>query len=103
DIRSPAPWTPESIRRSFAALAAALRERGAWKHLVIEGGATAGAVLHALGWRELTVAHEWAPGVASLCPAPPRECFLTIKPGSYAWPDDLWRQLAISRPRTAAL
>lgn len=50
--------------------------------LVIEGGATAYAVLERLGWRDFTVAKEYGPGVVAL-----RHSATTVilKPGSYPW------------------
>lgn len=103
NIRSSVPWAPDAIRRAFATVAADLHRQGALKHLIIEGGATAAAAVHALGWSELTVVHEWAPGVASLRPPHPKDVYLTIKPGSYAWPDELWRQFVIAQPPAATL
>lgn len=58
--------------------------------LFVEGGATAAAVIHRLGWTRLTVLRELAPGVVSLRADEPRAPPLTIKPGSYAWPEAVW-------------
>ena len=50
-------------------------------NLVIEGGATAYAILRQLGWNDLTVTREIAPGVVRMRAA----CgtTVTLKPGSY--------------------
>ncbi|MDL2230294.1 hypothetical protein LJB87_00705 [Alistipes sp. OttesenSCG-928-L06] len=68
--------------------------------LIIEGGATAFAVLRALGWNRFRVTDEIAPGVVRMkldgnledfniwddC-----EVYITLKPGSYPWGDRLFR------------
>ena len=58
--------------------------------IFLEGGATASAIARGLDWRVLEVTREWALGVVSLriidAPGPG----ITIKPGSYHWPDLLW-------------
>lgn len=59
-------------------------------HLLLEGGATAAAVLRECGWNRLRVGREVAPGLAWMevvdAPAP----LLLIKPGSYPWPAAVW-------------
>jgi uncharacterized protein YgbK (DUF1537 family) len=58
--------------------------------IFVEGGATAAAVIRRLGWTRLTVLREIAPGVVSLRSDAPRAPPLTMKPGSYAWPEEVW-------------
>jgi hypothetical protein len=38
-------------------------------------------------WSRLEVRREWAPGVATLAVADENPLWLTIKPGSYSWPE----------------
>jgi uncharacterized protein YgbK (DUF1537 family) len=64
--------------------------RGPVSGLFVEGGATAAAVIHRLGWTRLTVLRELAPGVVSLRAEEPQAPPLTMKPGSYAWPEAVW-------------
>jgi uncharacterized protein YgbK (DUF1537 family) len=59
-------------------------------HLLLEGGATAVAVVHALGFTRLRADQCSAPGVVALCPIPAESPLLWIKPGSYDWPDEIW-------------
>jgi hypothetical protein len=40
-----------------------------------------------MGWSRLTVLRELAPGVATLAVETGESIQLTIKPGSYAWPE----------------
>lgn len=53
-------------------------------HLIIEGGATAWAILHALGLTVFEVVCQIAPGVVQLCSE--SGIRVTLKPGSYPWP-----------------
>jgi D-threonate/D-erythronate kinase len=58
-------------------------------HLFVSGGTTASAIVCRLGWSLLRVVAESAPGVVTLAvPTEPNRS-LTVKPGSYAWPDAL--------------
>jgi uncharacterized protein YgbK (DUF1537 family) len=88
------PPGPGQVRAAFAALAAALHREQALEHLLVEGGATASAIVRRLGWAQLDVVHEWAQGVVSLRPPADNRVLLTMKPGSYPWPEALWKHLA---------
>lgn len=59
-------------------------------HVLVEGGATASELIRRLNWSTLRVEQAYRQGAVSLsvgsaCP------WLTIKPGSYAWPDEFLR------------
>lgn len=56
-----------------------------------EGGATAAELVRRMNWPSLEVRYEWAPGVATLAVADDNTRWLTIKPGSYSWPDEWLR------------
>jgi len=79
------PLAPTHIAQGFAGMTRSLRDAGAFRHLLVAGGATAASVLRALGWQRLTVTHVWGPGVVSLQPAS-LDFIVTLKPGSYPWP-----------------
>ncbi|HOP98569.1 MAG TPA: four-carbon acid sugar kinase family protein [Verrucomicrobiota bacterium] len=66
-----------------------------------EGGATAAALVRRMGWRRMRVLREVAPGVATLGVECNRSILLTIKPGSYVWPDEI-REAPASGERAAA-
>ena len=53
----------------------------------LEGGATASGIARSLGWTPLEVIHEWSLGVVSLQVIDSRAPIVTVKPGSYDWPD----------------
>jgi hypothetical protein len=55
----------------------------------VEGGATAAALVRRLGWVRLSVCQEWATGVVSLEIKGQAQPLVTMKPGSYAWPEEI--------------
>jgi D-threonate/D-erythronate kinase len=52
-----------------------------------EGGATAAELVRHMGWGRLSVLAEPAPGVATLAIEGNPHQLLTVKPGSYTWPE----------------
>lgn len=62
------------------------------KNIFAEGGATSAELVRRMNWPRMEVRREWAPGVASLAVAGESSQWLTIKPGSYAWPEEWTRQ-----------
>lgn len=74
------------LRRVMAETVEALIHTLQPQEVVIEGGATAFALIERLGWRELGVSNQIAPGVVRLH-YPPKGVYLTFKPGSYPWGD----------------
>jgi hypothetical protein len=47
------------------------------------------------------VVGENAPGVATLRPCADAQCLLTLKPGSYPWPDGWWSSLVDAAGQSA--
>ncbi|MBQ6203079.1 MAG: four-carbon acid sugar kinase family protein [Prevotella sp.] len=75
------------LRRTMAEAAKQiLANRQTPTHVLIEGGATAFAVLEKLGWNSLHVEKEIAPGIVTLSH---KNFLITLKPGSYSWPSGL--------------
>ncbi|RMD92388.1 MAG: hypothetical protein D6813_05995 [Calditrichaeota bacterium] len=58
--------------------------------IIIEGGATASAILNCLKWNRFLPLQELAPGVVRLKIVDQNTPYVTVKPGSYAWPACLW-------------
>ncbi|MEM7213298.1 MAG: four-carbon acid sugar kinase family protein [Pseudomonadota bacterium] len=56
------------------------------RRLFVEGGATASALCHALGWKRFTVATPNTDGIGILAPFASDAATLFVKPGSYPWP-----------------
>ncbi len=57
--------------------------------LFIEGGATAYDLLQKLNWKSFTPTAELAPGVVRMQYALDTNKYITLKPGSYKWPEGL--------------
>jgi uncharacterized protein YgbK (DUF1537 family) len=58
--------------------------------LYIEGGATASATVRRLRWKRLVPCSEVAAGVVRMRVLERSEQYVTIKPGSYRWPEGIW-------------
>jgi uncharacterized protein YgbK (DUF1537 family) len=55
--------------------------------ILIEGGATAYGILNLQNWKTLTPVQELLPGVLRLQVSDHPTTYLTVKPGSYRWPE----------------
>ncbi len=77
------------IRRSMAMVVGMLKGEDMPRELIIEGGATANAVLEALEINVLLPQKEYAPGLIR-SHVPQQELAITMKPGSYPWTEELW-------------
>ncbi len=78
------------LRKTKAQVVQMIFEKTAIRELVIEGGATSAAILNRMNFNRFIPTHEWLPGVIRMQPEEKRDCFITIKPGSYPWPPGLW-------------
>jgi uncharacterized protein YgbK (DUF1537 family) len=81
---------PAILVGQLAAVAAAVLQEVPLDRLLLEGGATAAAVVRALGWTRLQACEAAAPGIGTLRPFGREGPILSIKPGSYDWPPELW-------------
>lgn len=63
--------------------------------LFIEGGSTAHSILKNLGLKEFEPLDELAPGVIRMRPQNFSDLYITVKPGSYNWPEQLLDLLLI--------
>ncbi len=78
-------------------LAAAVLKQAAIRHVYAEGGATAVELARRLGWTRLAVLREVAPGVTTLAVNGNRSLQLTIKPGTYVWPEEIQKAPAAAK------
>jgi uncharacterized protein YgbK (DUF1537 family) len=79
----------ELVRR-LAVSAQAVLAATPVRRVLLEGGATAAAVVRAMGWTRLAPSRHAAPGVGVLAPVAGAAVELCIKPGSYDWPAGFW-------------
>jgi D-threonate/D-erythronate kinase len=91
----PAMLAVDLLPTRLAELSAATLAR--WSgglRFVVSGGTTASAIVRRLGWDLLRVTSELAPGVVALDVPGFADLSITVKPGSYGWPDTLARALS---------
>jgi uncharacterized protein YgbK (DUF1537 family) len=88
------PGMPQILSDHLSAAVERVLGGVAVDRLYLEGGATAVAVVRRLGWTRFRVRKEWATGVVSMQVAGQAGPLVSMKPGSYAWPDELVPYLA---------
>lgn len=59
------------------------------RELLIEGGATGRAILDRMGWQRFDVIGEYGPGIVKMQVLGHQDQIVTLKPGSYPWPEEL--------------
>lgn len=79
----------QQVRESMAQVMASVQHTDTVQELIIEGGATARAVLEALHMDTLLPIWEYGQGVIRSS-VPETDCTVTLKPGSYPWTEKLW-------------
>lgn len=75
-----------ALRTRLAEVVTRMLEQCAVGELLLEGGATAFALLEKKGWTTLMPMNEFSPGIVRMAVAGKPNLFLTLKPGSYPWP-----------------
>lgn len=75
-----------ALRTRLAVVVTRMLEQCAVGELLLEGGATAFALLEKKGWTTLEPRNEFSPGIVRMAIAQKPSLFLTLKPGSYPWP-----------------
>jgi uncharacterized protein YgbK (DUF1537 family) len=80
----------KNLRMKTAALVQKIVSSAKINELFIEGGATAETVLRALQWGTFDVTGQYAPGVVQMRVPQEPDNYVTIKPGSYPWPNGIW-------------
>lgn len=80
---------PGLLKEKMAGLVHEVLQRSIVQELIVEGGATAWAVIKQSGLTQFFPVEEMAPGVVRMQTNDPG-LFITVKPGSYQWPEELW-------------
>jgi uncharacterized protein YgbK (DUF1537 family) len=81
------PGMPQVLGGYLAEAVGRVLGRAHVDRLFAEGGATAVALVRRMGWTRMRVRCEWATGVVSLEIVGQAAPLVSMKPGSYAWPD----------------
>ncbi len=83
---------PEEIRKAMAKIVnGVVKEMDSLEEIIIEGGATAALILDELAINSLAPVQEISPGVIRCITYQHNKKMITLKPGSYSWPLDLWK------------
>ena len=80
---------PVQLKEKMAGLVKEVLQRSMVQELIVEGGATAWALITQSGLTRFYPVEEMAPGVVRMQTNDPG-LFITVKPGSYQWPEGLW-------------
>lgn len=81
--------TAHQLRTLVAETVGAVVRSSMPAELIIEGGATAYAILEKQGWHRLIPEQELAPGTIRMRVTQTPGLFITVKPGSYRWPESI--------------
>ena len=79
----------KSLREKTAVIVAQVFKHNEVKELLVEGGATAFAILQQLNINQFKPVQEIATGVVRMQAVNHPELHITIKPGSYSWPEPI--------------
>ncbi|WP_428937974.1 four-carbon acid sugar kinase family protein [Fontivita pretiosa] len=85
------PGASLRYQEALAEVVEAVLQRSRIDLIFLEGGATASAVCRRLGWDTFAIVGELATGVVAMQPQRPQAPGIVVKPGSYPWPDAVWR------------
>jgi D-threonate/D-erythronate kinase len=61
------------------------------RELLVEGGSTASTIIKKLGFNRFFPIRELMPGVIRMSVEGKDDFYLTLKPGSYDWPTNIWK------------
>jgi len=79
-----------NLREKTATVVERVLKKIAVKDLMIEGGATASAIIKQLNLTHFVPIDEFSTGVVRMKATQCDDLFLTLKPGSYTWPAQVW-------------
>jgi hypothetical protein len=92
---------PALLLERLTEFAATLLNRQPHASILAEGGATAAALAERMGWKQFQVVAMAPAGVGVLQPlGDTAQPMFLIKPGSYDWPEAIWREFAGSAARS---
>lgn len=88
-------WTsevvdPVNLRNTMARIVKSVTGSINLKELLIEGGSTAAAILQQLNVKAMYPTNQLAPGVIRMAISGHDQLHLTLKPGSYSWPPNIF-------------
>ncbi|PWK27555.1 uncharacterized protein YgbK (DUF1537 family) [Arcicella aurantiaca] len=82
---------PQQLAKWMSLVVKTVSEKCQIDQFLIEGGATAAAILATLSYKSFIPTNEFSQGVICLKPQENQKISITIKPGSYEWPSKIWQ------------
>ena len=84
------------LENTMSQIAASLVEEG-YRHIIVAGGETSGAVTKALGYHAFQIGKSVAPGVPLMIPVEDKDIRLVLKSGNFGQPDFFARAIAVAK------
>jgi len=84
------PALAQKLNRYLSIAVENVLDRVSIENIYIEGGGTASTIVRRLGWARFTPCRELSHGVVRMQVRKRPHLYLTIKPGSYLWPEGIW-------------
>ena len=81
------PGFAKALNQFISQIVKEVLERIELDELIVEGGGTTSHLVRFLGWKNFIPVREYSTGVVELHSEEYSGCTLTVKPGSYPWPD----------------
>ena len=82
--------SPNQLAKWMSLVVQKCSEKLMINQFLIEGGATAAEILSVLAYKSFIPSKEFSQGVISMKPVENHNLNITIKPGSYEWPSEIW-------------
>lgn len=81
---------PDKIKKAMTDVVENVLNRTKVDELIIEGGSTSFSIIQRLNYTRFHPTHEFGPGSIRMRIEGEKGIFLTLKPGSYVWPESIW-------------
>lgn len=78
------------IKQAVAVVVENVLGRTKVDELIIEGGSTSFSIIQKMNYTRFYPTHELGPGSIRMRIEGQKDIFLTLKPGSYVWPESIW-------------
>lgn len=85
------PVSAGLLREKTALVVSEILKQVNIQELFIEGGSTAASVIRKAGFQTFFPVEELAPGVIRMSVKEHADLCITVKPGSYEWPSEVWK------------
>ncbi|MEX0685155.1 MAG: four-carbon acid sugar kinase family protein [Balneolales bacterium] len=96
--KTPGKYSTQNIPKCLAAITAMVLEKTDLRDLFIEGGTTSSEIVRKIGWNRFKPVNQLSQGIIRMRIVNSPSHFLTVKPGSYKWPVNLWNERLSTHP-----